>query len=192
MQARLGPLMPKKLASQKQSAGFIETMDCLPVSKLPEGPEWTYEIKLDGYRLEAVKNGGQTTLYSRRRNILNNKFQYIADALKELPDGTILDGELVAMDSAGRSNFNQLQNFRSAEPSIRYYAFDVLMHKGKSLLTEPLEKRRAILAKILPHNDHISISVFDNSAKRMLAFVREHGLEGVIAKRSDSVYEPGT
>jgi ATP-dependent DNA ligase len=167
-------------------------MECLPVPKLPQGPEWTYEIKLDGYRLEAVKNAGETILYSRRRNILNNKFQYIAEALKKLPDGTILDGELVAMDSAGRSNFNQLQNFRSAELSIHYYAFDVLIHKGKSLLAEPLEKRRAILAKILPRNDHISISVVGTSASQMLKFVREHGLEGVIAKRSDSVYEPGT
>jgi DNA ligase D-like protein (predicted ligase) len=146
---------------------------------------------LDGYRLEAVKNDAETTLYSRRRNILNKKFQYIADALKKLPGGTILDGELVAMDFDGRSDFNQLQNFRSAELSIRYYAFDLLMHKGKLLTQEPLEKRRAILAKILPRNDHVDLSVVDTSAKQMLKFVKEHGLEGVIAKRADSVYEPG-
>ena len=167
-------------------------MECLPVSALPEGPEWTYEIKLDGYRLEAVKHAGKTTLYSRRRNVLNKKFQYIADALKKLPDGTVLDGELVAMDTDGRSNFNQLQNFRSAELTVHYYAFDVLMHKGQLLTQEPLEKRRAILAKILPRNDHISISVVDTSAPKMLEFVTKHGLEGVIAKRTDSVYEPGT
>jgi ATP-dependent DNA ligase len=83
-------------------------MDCLPVSELPEGEGWTYEIKLDGYRLEAVKNGGETTLYSRRRNVLNKRFAYIAAALKHLPDGTILDGELVALDD-GRPT--QLQSF---------------------------------------------------------------------------------
>jgi DNA ligase D-like protein (predicted ligase) len=184
--------MPAKKKVLLPKLAFIESMECLPVSKLPEGREWTYEIKLDGYRLEVVKNDRETTLYSRRRNILNKKFQYIAEALKKLPDGTILDGELVAMDSDGRSDFNQLQNFRSAELSIRYYAFDVLMQKGKLLTQEPLEKRRAILAKILPRNDHVNISVVDTSAKRMLRFVREHGLEGVIAKRADSVYEPGT
>jgi ATP-dependent DNA ligase len=92
-----------------------------------EGPGWTYEIKLDGYRLEAVKNGGETTLYSRRRNVLNKKFQYIADALKKLPEGIIVDAEY-----------------------IRYYAFDVLTYKGKTLLAEPLEKRRTVLGKILP------------------------------------------
>ena len=73
-------------------AQFIESMECLPVTKLPQGPEWSYEIKLDGFRLEAVKKNGTTTLYSRRGNILNRKFHYIAAALKKLPDNTVLDG----------------------------------------------------------------------------------------------------
>jgi ATP-dependent DNA ligase len=68
--------MPSKPALTKQSAGFIETMDCLPVSKLPEGPMWTYEIKLDGYRLEVVRRGRDVTLYSRRQNVFNRKFPH--------------------------------------------------------------------------------------------------------------------
>jgi DNA ligase D-like protein (predicted ligase) len=172
-------------------AAFIEPMECLPATKLPEGPEWTYEIKLDGYRLEAVKNGGRTTLYSRRRNVLNRQFAYIAEALEDLPDATILDGEIVAMDSAGNSDFNLLQNFRSAELKIHYFAFDVLMHKGKRLTARPLRERRAILTKVLPRNDHVSLSVVGHSATQMLKFVREHGLEGIVAKNSNSVYEPG-
>lgn len=172
-------------------ASFIECMECMPVAKLPEGPEWTYEIKLDGYRLEAVKNKGETLLYSRRSNILNEKFQYIADALKKLSDATVIDGEVVAMDSAGRTDFNLLQNFRSAESTIHYYAFDVLVHKGKLLTHLPLADRRSILSKIVPQNDHISVSAVDNSASHLLTFVRKHGLEGVVAKRLDSVYEPG-
>jgi ATP-dependent DNA ligase len=106
-------------------------MECLPVAKVPTGREWTYEIKLDGYRLEAVKNKGRVRLYSRRRNILNRKFGYIAEALEDLPDGTVLDGELVALDTDGYADFNMLQNFKSAEQRIHYYAFDLLMHKGK-------------------------------------------------------------
>ena len=118
------------MAKRKQTTAkvdFIESMECLPVTKIPEGPEWSYEIKLDGYRLEAVKNGGETLLYSRRRNILNAKFGYIADALEKLPDGTVIDGEIVAVNSAGRTDFNLLQNFRSAQEQIHYHAFDVLV-----------------------------------------------------------------
>jgi ATP-dependent DNA ligase len=171
---------------------FIETMECLPVSRLPEGPEWTYEIKLDGYRLEAVKSAGMVTLYSRRRNILNEKFHYIATALQALPDSTVLDGELVAVDSKGRTDFNLLQNFRSAEAQIHYYAFDILAHKGKDITHLTLEERRALLAKVAPRNDHISLSVVEHgSAAQILKFVKQHGLEGVIAKQADSVYEPG-
>ena len=179
---------PKQLADK---ATFIESMECLPVTKLPEGPQWSYEIKLDGYRLEAVKNASKTTLYSRRRNVLDNQFGYIAEALGGLQSGTVLDGEIVAMDTTGKSDFNLLQNFRSAETNIHYFVFDVLMHKGRLLTGLPLEERRAILTKILPRNDHIGISVVDYSAAQMLRFVKEHGLEGVVAKQKDSVYEPG-
>jgi DNA ligase D-like protein (predicted ligase) len=183
--------MVAKKTTSKAVARFIETMDCLAVSMTPEGPEWTYELKLDGYRLEAVKTRGKVTIYSRRRNILNRKFGYIADALEDLPDETVLDGELVAVDEVGHSDFNLLQNFKSAESDIHYYAFDVLMHKGKLLIERPLAERREILARVLPRNDHISISAVGHSATQMLAFVKEHGLEGVIAKRADSRYEPG-
>jgi DNA ligase D-like protein (predicted ligase) len=188
--ARVAKVKKPKAALAK--VNFMETMECLPVNTLPEGPEWTYEIKLDGYRLEAVKNAGQVTLYSRRRNVLNEKFHYIATALEDLPDSTVLDGELVAIDSKGRNDFNLLQNFRSAESQIRYYPFDILAHKGKDITRLPLEERRALLAKVTPRNDHISLSVVERgSAAQILRFVKQHGLEGVIAKRADSAYEPG-
>jgi DNA ligase D-like protein (predicted ligase) len=181
----------KKAARPTSKASFIETMDCLPVTKLPVGEGWTYEIKLDGYRLEAVKSGGKVTLYSRRHNVLNEKFEYIADALRALPDETVLDGEIVAIDESGKTDFNLLQNFRSAASKIHYYAFDVLTHKGKDLTQLPLAERRVILNKIVPQNDHVTVSAVDNSGSHLLAFVKENGLEGVVAKRADSIYEPG-
>jgi DNA ligase D-like protein (predicted ligase) len=183
------------MASNKKrviNATFIESMECLPVNAIPDGRGWTYEIKLDGFRLEAVKNSGETTLYSRRGNILNRKFQYIADALNKLPDSTILDGEIVALNSDNRSDFGLLQNFRSAETKIHYYVFDILMLKGKPLGMRPLVERRTILERTLPVNDHVSLSVVDTrSSRHMLKFVRDHSLEGVIAKRADGIYEPG-
>jgi ATP-dependent DNA ligase len=110
-------------------------MGCLPVAKLPEGPGWTYEIKLDGYRLEVVRSARKTILSSRRQNVFNQKFHYIATALGDLPDGTVIDGELVALGADGRPDFNLLQNFRSAESRILYYAFDIL---GRRLTQFPL------------------------------------------------------
>src|ERR1700677_1463435 len=92
-------------------AAFIEPMECLTVTKLPEGQQWLYEIKLDGYRAIAVKQEGNATLYSRRKNSLNRKFPLIIEALRELPEGTVVDGELVAVDESGHPNFNLLQNF---------------------------------------------------------------------------------
>jgi DNA ligase D-like protein (predicted ligase) len=176
----------------RRQIGFIETMDCLPVTKVPEGPEWTYELKLDGYRLEVIRANGRTDLYSRRENLLNKKFPYIASALNLLPDGTIIDGELVALGADGRPNFNLLQNFRSAEDQIVYYAFDILAHNSRDLTALPLSERRQILKSVLVPADHIAISeVSDQTAAQMLKFVLSHGLEGIVAKRADSVYQPG-
>jgi len=184
--------LPRK-STPSPTAAFIEPMECLPVPRVPEGPEWSYEIKLDGYRLEAVHSGGKTTLYSRRQNVLNSKFPYIAKSLDGLPDATVIDGELVALSSDGRPNFNLLQHFRAAESHIMYYVFDVLVHKGHDLTHIPLAERRDILRSIIEPKEHLDISAVaaDRTAAEMLTFVREQGLEGVIGKRADSVYQPG-
>jgi len=180
------------VAARKDSVEFIASMECLPAATLPEGPEWSYEIKLDGFRLEAVKTGKAVTVYSRRANILNEKFPRIAEALARMPSSSVIDGEVCAMDDKGRSDFNLLQNFRSAEDRIRYFAFDILIFKGKSLLKLPLDERRKILADVLPINDHVGLSVVDHRPlTNMMRFVQKNGLEGVIAKRIDSPYEPG-
>jgi ATP dependent DNA ligase domain len=101
-------------------------MECLAVSKLPEGAEWVWEIKLDGYRAIAVRSGGAVALFSRRKKSLSKKFPYIVEALAGLPAQTVVDGELVALDDRGRPEFNLLQNFRGAAARIHYYIFDLL------------------------------------------------------------------
>jgi ATP-dependent DNA ligase len=168
-------------------------MECLPVEQIPEGDLWTYELKLDDYRLLMVKAGGRVILYSRRGTDLSQRFKYVTTALASLPDETVIDGELVALDEQGRPNFNLLQNFRSAESHIMFYAFDVLVRKGEQLMGTPLSKRREILASTVKPHDHVGISqVSRQTATEMLAFVKSHGLEGIIAKRIDSVYEART
>jgi ATP-dependent DNA ligase len=104
----------------------------------------------------------------------------------------VIDGELVALGPDGRPDFTLLQNFRSAESRILYYAFDILMHKGLLLTGLPLSERRPILSSVVEPGEHVALSqVSDRSAAEMLEFVKSHGLEGVVAKRSDSVYQPG-
>jgi ATP-dependent DNA ligase len=152
----------------------------------------TYELKLDGYRLPAVRTGGKVTLYSRRGTDLTKRFANVTAALVSLPDETVIDGELVALDEQGKPNFNLLQNFRSAESHIMFYVFDVLVRRGEDLTKQNLSKRREVLESAIRPHDHVGISqVSHQTANEMLAFVKSHGLEGIIAKRADSVYEPG-
>src|SRR5207249_9879428 len=109
----------------KTEASFVEPMECLSVSKLPEGLEWLWEIKLDGYRALAVKSGTGVTLFSRRRKSLNKQFHYIVEALADLHAGTVVDGEVVAIDECGRHNFILFQTFRVDASRFQYYIFDL-------------------------------------------------------------------
>jgi DNA ligase D-like protein (predicted ligase) len=175
-------------------AGYIEPMLCDPVKTVPEGPEWIFEIKLDGFRIIAAKPVGEgVTLWSRRGNNLNRKFFYIADALDFLPEGTVLDGELVALDGSGRPKFDLLESFRSQAENVRYYAFDVLRLRGHDVTGLSLLKRKALLDELVRRkSEKILISEFVmGSAKDMLREVKTRGLEGVVCKRGDSLYEPG-
>jgi DNA ligase D-like protein (predicted ligase) len=175
-----------------KKAEFLEPMDCLPVAKLPEGSQWVWEIKLDGYRAVAVKSGGAITLYSRNKKILNKRFPYIAEPLRSLPDGTVVDGEIVALDDDGRPVFNLLQNFTSESARIRYFAFDLLCYKNRDLTRLPLLKRREMLRSLKFNRGRVAISEYaEASAEQMLRAVREQRLEGIVGKRKDSVYEPG-
>jgi ATP-dependent DNA ligase len=177
----------------KTKAAFVQPMDCLPVSKLPQGSLWVWEIKLDGYRAVAVKSANSVTLYSRNRKSLNKRFPYIVESLRELPNGTVVDGEIVALDDDGRPVFNLLQNFTSESARIRYFLFDLLCYKNRDLVHMPFVKRREML-RLLTQFDAGSIVISDYveaSAEQMLSAVREQRLEGVVGKRRDSIYEPG-
>ena len=166
---------------------------------MPRGKEitrrstWQYELKLDGYRALAVKHEGQVTLFSRNRKRFNGRFPAIVAAFARLPDETIIDGEIVAIDESGRPSFSRLQNFSANANAITFYAFDMPMWKGQDLRAQPLEKRRELLrTKAMPKLPRIYFSdSFDADADKMISAVRSQGLEGIVAKRRDSLYEPG-
>jgi len=167
-------------------------MECLAVSKLPDGPQWVYEIKLDGYRAEAIRTVEGVAFYSRNGKSLNRKFPYIVEALSDLPADTVVDGELVALDDSGRPEFNRLQNYSGAAEHIRYFVFDVIVLKARDLTRLQFLERRKLLASLPFTNQRIAISKYLSvSAETMLAAVKAQGLEGVVAKRLDSLYESG-
>src|ERR1051325_4001424 len=119
------------------------------VRELPEGAEWQYEIKFDGYRCLAGRNEREAVLWSRRGNVFNHQFPEIALACERLKPDTLLDGEIVAIDENRRVSFNLLQNHRRRAAAIQFYAFDMIMCEAKSLLHVPLELRRKLLPKTL-------------------------------------------
>jgi DNA ligase D-like protein (predicted ligase) len=176
-----------------REAAFIEPMECALVPKVPDGPQWVYEVKLDGYRAIAVKSGSKLALLSRRRKSFNSQFAPVADVLADLPEETVVDGEIVVLDDKGRPNFNSLQHSRSAASHIHYFVFDLLVYKNRDLTRLSLIERRSIMQSALRfRSPRIRISDYiETSATNMLAAVREQGLEGIVAKRKDSLYEPG-
>jgi DNA ligase D-like protein (predicted ligase) len=183
----------KKIDSLVQrEATFIKPMECLAVSKLPDGTGWIWEIKLDGYRALAVKSATGVTLFSRRKKSFNRQFPHIVDALADLPEGTVVDGELVAIDDSGCPDFNLLQNFRAEASRIHYYIFDLLRWKDRDVTGLSLVERRGLLKSLVIRDKRIRISDYVEAApEALLSAVREQGLEGIVGKQKHSHYQPG-
>jgi DNA ligase D-like protein (predicted ligase) len=183
------------VATQKIKATFTEPMLLLPTRTLPEGANWAYELKLDGYRALAVKTNGKVYLRSRNNKDFNARYPAVAKALATLPDETVIDGEVVALDESGRPSFNTLQNHGSMKVPIIYYVFDVLILDGRNVMSEPLSVRRDLLRRhILPTLSEPIRHCPELNARlaEVIESVRAAGLEGVVAKRLDSAYEPGS
>jgi bifunctional non-homologous end joining protein LigD len=173
---------------------FVKPMLAKPTDRLPDGPAWLYELKLDGYRALVMKTRGAVTLFSRRGNILNARFPTIVPAFSFLPDDTIVDGELVVLDDSGRPSFSSLQHLRFTPEALHFYVFDLLAYKGKDLRKLSLVERSRLLQQyaLKGMRDPVRLSaVFHASAAELVAAAKKAGLEGVIAKRADSRYESG-
>jgi len=178
----------------KTRVKFIEPMLAAPVAELPENTDkWSYEVKLDGYRCLVGRDSRGVKLWSRRGNIFNKNFPAIVRACEKLPEDTLIDGEVVALDEQGRMSFNLLQHHRSKASAIQYYAFDLLVYGGRSLLELELEERRKLLVDIIaPLDECVRFSEdFEADPADLLRSVKELGFEGIVAKRKNSVYEPG-
>jgi ATP-dependent DNA ligase len=174
-------------------AGFIAP--CLPskTDKLPSGSEWLHEIKHDGFRVIARKNGAQVRLYSRPGNDLTYRFPLIVETLAGLGSRScIIDGEAVACDETGVASFNRVR-YRHHDETIFLYAFDLIELNGDDLRPDPLERRKVRLEMILTKagpgirfNEHI-----EGDGETVFRHACKFGLEGIVSKRKDSAYRSG-
>lgn len=181
----------------------IHPMLATLVDKPFDNPQWLFEIKWDGYRSVAFLDGGKARLVSRNQNDMTNQYP----ELRELPSyvrarTAILDGEIVALDDAGRPSFSLMQqrtgisgngrSIKGADRSvpIAYYAFDLLYLDGYELMRVDLEKRKELLAGILAGSGLVRYS--DHHLEQGVALydaAKQQGLEGIVAKRRNSCYE---
>ncbi len=183
-------------------------LEAAPVKPLPQGikpmlatlvrepfnhPDWLFEVKWDGYRAIAEIRDGQVSLYSRNQISLNKKFFPITEALQKLRFEAVLDGEIIVVDDQGRSDFQMLQNYqKSGRGHLVYYIFDLLFFNGHELTNLALVRRKDLLKKVLPADQHLKFS--DHVWKEGVLFfqvVKEKGLEGIVAKHSHSTYRTG-
>lgn len=174
---------------------FIVPMKPKLVEEPPSAGDWLYELKFDGIRLIAVKSGEKVNLISRNGNELGARFAEVARAVAELPvDECVIDGEVVALDAEGRSSFQLLQarEMEGGTAPAYYYVFDLLQAGGRSLMGKPLEARKELLQTLCSGvADPIRYSsAISGEPEVLLSEVKRRGLEGLIGKLRNSVYEP--
>jgi bifunctional non-homologous end joining protein LigD len=173
--------------------GFVPP--CLPAKALqpPTGEAWLHEIKHDGFRVIARKDGDRVRLYSRPGNDLTHRFPLIVETLARLrPRSCIIDGEAVVCDSKGMVSFEHIR-YRRHDASVFLYAFDLIELNGDDLRREPLDTRKATLASVLRRaapglrlNEHL-----EADGPTVFAHACKMGLEGIVSKRKTSTYRSG-
>jgi len=180
----------------------IHPMLAASVDEPFDGDDWLFEIKWDGYRAVAFMENGKVRLVSRNQNELTARYPELRDLAKSVKAKTaILDGEVVALDEQGRASFSLMQQRTGFRPGGRrgainagvpvlYYAFDLLYLDGYDWRKVPLEERKKKLAAILVTGDSLHYSDhYENQGKALFEMARQKGLEGILAKRRDSIYQ---
>ena len=189
--------MPATVKSKKSSSKLPENIEPMLATLVDEPfhePGWIYEIKWDGYRALAYINNTTVDIRSRNNKSFNEKFYPVYDRLKKWKVNAVLDGEIIVMNDKGAADFSDLQGWRSeADGQLVYYIFDILWLDGEDLTKKTLSERREILQSLIPDGDatlRLSES-FDAEGKELFQLAEKFGLEGIIAKKEDSLYNPG-
>jgi bifunctional non-homologous end joining protein LigD len=188
----------RKTGGRGRSPRFVRPMKATAVTELPPEGDWIYEIKWDGYRALGMKHGDDVRLLSLKEKNLTSDFPGVAQAMRGLAaDTAVVDGEIVAVDAKGRPSFQVLQNRKSLGRgwSVVYYAFDLLNLEGDDLQRLPLHERKARLRGLVAKTASATVRYSAELSGTPAAIIRTvggAGLEGVVAKKRDSVYRAGT
>jgi len=180
----------------------IHPMLAESIDKPFDGPEWLFEIKWDGYRAVAFIENGKVRLVSRNQNELTARYPELKDMAQFVKGkNVILDGEVVALDVEGKASFSLMQQrtgFRpggkrataKADVPVLYYAFDLLYLDGEDWRKVPLEERKRKLQSIVKTGDSLRYSDhYEEQGKSLFEVARSKGLEGIVAKKRESIYE---
>lgn len=166
------------------------------VTSVPPDAEWIHEMKFDGYRMQGHLKNGIGTFFTRNALNWSNNYPHLLNALEKIDvKNAIFDGEIVALDEKGRTNFQRLQNsFKSKNDKfLRYYIFDILYLNGRDLRNLPLLERKDILKETLrdaPDNIVYSEHIYEQGEDFYKASCA-HELEGIVSKLADSPYRSG-
>jgi len=155
---------------------------------------WIFEVKWDGYRAIAQKKDDSVILYSRNNRSFNERYPEIIASIRNLPLNMVMDGEIVVLDEGGKPDFSLMQNFSTNKKGIlKFYLFDLLWLEGHILFNIPLYRRRQLLQKIISKSRGlISLSEsIEKDGEYFFEAIKKEGLEGIIAKRKNSLYRPG-
>lgn len=180
-------------APRRELPHHIKPMLAHQVDKPFNDKEWIFELKWDGYRAIAEIVSGNVKLYSRNQQSFEHKFAPIVKSLKLLPSTAILDGEIVVLDEKGFPSFQALQDYPKKAGRLVYYVFDLLHFDGHSLKGLPLYKRKQILKQILPTASNVVYcDQIEEEGESFFHQAEKLGLEGIMAKKKDSLYIEGT
>jgi bifunctional non-homologous end joining protein LigD len=167
-----------------------EAMNCTLIKEPFNNPEWTYEVKLDGFRIIAIKKGDDVKLFTRAKLNYSKYYPSVIEALKSIPHNAVFDGEIVVLDEKGRPNFDLLQKYTAGMP-IAYYLFDMLWLDGYDITNLKLTDRKELLKQVIHQDDVIKYSDDFDDGELLFEQIKAMGLEGIVAKRKDSKYQPG-
>jgi bifunctional non-homologous end joining protein LigD len=181
---------PKHPGTKSEMPSKVKPMLCTLVKEPFENPKYVFEVKWDGYRIIAFKNKKIVKLKSRSDLDYTKKYPSIAISLAELDNDFILDGEVVVLNSEGRPDFDALQKFNGQQNGAYYYAFDLVWLDGKDMMKLPLFERKEMLRRLIADKPLIRFSDHFENGIRLFNQIQSLKLEGIIAKKKDSHYQP--